>query len=73
MAIEYTCEGCGVHVSALSLFQQPAHGFCVQGAFLCEYIPEPVEMLAVRKALDVGREDEGASSRPVRKIMLRDG
>jgi hypothetical protein len=58
MAIEYTCEGCGVRVSALAVFQPPAHGFCVQCAFLCEFIPEPAEMLAVRKALDVARKDE---------------
>jgi hypothetical protein len=60
MAVEYTCEGCGMPVCALSLFQPPAHGFCVQCAFLCEFIPEPVEMLAVRKALDVGRKEEGS-------------
>jgi hypothetical protein len=58
MAIEYTCEGCGVHVTALSVFQPPAHGFCVQCAFLCACIPDPVEMMAVRKALDADREDE---------------
>ena len=59
MAVEYTCEGCGVRVSALSLIQPPPHGFCVQCAFLCEFIPEPVEMLAVRRALDIERRDEG--------------
>jgi hypothetical protein len=59
MAVEYTCEGCGVRVSALALFQPPTHGFCVQCAFICAFIPEPAEMLAVRKALDVAREDEG--------------
>jgi hypothetical protein len=55
MAIEYTCEGCGVRVAALSVSEPPAHGFCVQCAFLCEYIPDPGEMLAVRKALDADR------------------
>ena len=55
MAIEYTCEGCGVRVAALSVSEPPAHGFCV-----CEYIPDPGEMLAVRKALDADRQDEAA-------------
>lgn len=60
MATEYTCEGCGVRVVALSVAQPPVHGFCVQCAFLCDYIPDPVEMMAVRKALDADREDEAA-------------
>ena len=38
----------------------PEHGFCVQCAFLCEYIPDPGEMLAVLKALDADRKDEVA-------------
>jgi hypothetical protein len=59
MAIKYTCEGCGRRVAALAIFQPPAHGFCVQCAFLCEYIPDPAEMLAVHKALDADREAVG--------------
>jgi hypothetical protein len=60
MAVEYTCEGCGTRVIALSVFQPPAHGFCVQCAFLSEYISDPAEMLAVRKVLDADRKDEAA-------------
>jgi len=60
MATDYTCEGCGMRVIALSAFQPPAHGFCVQCALLCECIPDPEEMLAVRKALDADRQDEAA-------------
>ena len=60
MAIEYACEGCGMRVAALSVFQPPAHGFCVQCAFLSEYIPDPGEMLVVCKALDADRKDEAA-------------
>jgi hypothetical protein len=60
MAIECTCEGCGVRVVALSVSEPPAHGFCVQCAFLCEYIPDPGEMLVVRKALDIDRQNEAA-------------
>jgi hypothetical protein len=54
--VEYTCEGCGVHVVSLALSYPPANGFCVQCAFLCEFIPDPREMLAVRKSLDVERK-----------------
>ena len=60
MAVKYVCEGCGVCVVALSVSEPPAHGFCVQCAFLCDYIPDPAEMMAVRKALDADREDEAA-------------
>ena len=49
-----------MRVIALSAFQPPAHGFCVQCALLCECIPDPEEMLAVRKALDADRQDEAA-------------
>ena len=58
MAVEYACEGCGVYVTSLAVFDPPMHGFCVQCAFLSEYIPDPVEMMVVRKALDVERQDE---------------
>jgi hypothetical protein len=60
MAAKYACKGCRVRVVALSVSQPPAHGFCVQCAFLCDYIPDPAEMGAVRKALDADREDEAA-------------
>jgi len=58
MAVEYACEGCGVRVTVLGAFLPPAHGFCVQCAFLCDYIPDPAEMMAVRKALDADRQDD---------------
>jgi len=64
MAVKYTCEGCGVRVVALSLSEPPAHGFCMQCAFLCEYIPDPVEMMAVRKALDEDREGFACNLNP---------
>jgi hypothetical protein len=56
--VEYTCEGCGVHVVSASLFHPPDHGFCVQCAFLCEFIPDPVEMIEVRKRLDDERKND---------------
>jgi hypothetical protein len=59
--VEYACEGCGVRVVSLSLSRTPAHGFCVQCAFLCEFIPDPKEMLEVRKALDAERNDDETS------------
>jgi hypothetical protein len=49
-------------VTALSIFQAPAHGFCIQCAFLCACAPDPVEMMAARKALDADREDEAGTA-----------
>jgi hypothetical protein len=49
-----------LRVAALSVFHPPAHGCCVQCAFLWEYIPDLEEMLAMRKALDADRKDEAA-------------
>jgi hypothetical protein len=49
-----------MRVAALSVFQPPTHGFCVHWSFLCEYIPDPGEMLAVHKTLDADRKDEAA-------------
>jgi hypothetical protein len=37
---------------------RPSQAYSI--AILCEYIPDPREMLAVRKALDADREDEAA-------------
>jgi hypothetical protein len=65
MAVEYSCEGCGVRVMTLPVFRPPAHGFCIQCAFLCAYIADPVEMVALRKALDADRrEDAEPVTRP---------
>ena len=63
--VEYTCEGCGVRVASLPLSYPPTHGFCVQCAFLCEFIPDPKEMLEVRKVLDAERKDDTGHDDPV--------
>jgi hypothetical protein len=72
VAVEYSCEGCGVRVIAFPVFQPPSHGFCVQCAFLCAYVPDPVEMMAMRKALDADRreDDEPVSHRVARSAAL---
>ena len=49
-----------MRVTSLSVFQPPAHGFCMQCAFLCEYISDTGEMRAVRKALDADRKHDRA-------------
>jgi hypothetical protein len=46
MAIEYTCEECRMRVTAISVFQPPAHGFCVQCAFLCPANDAPAPRLS---------------------------
>jgi hypothetical protein len=74
IAVEYTCEGCGVRVMTLAVFRPPAHGFCIQCAFLCAYVPDPVEMVALRKALDADRqEDDEPVTRPVARSAGRGG
>ena len=74
MPVEYRCEGCGVQVTALGTFERPAHGFCVQCAFLCAYVPDPVEMMAMRKALDVDRrEDDEPVIRPAARSFALAG
>jgi hypothetical protein len=55
-------------VVAHSVSEPPAHGFCVQCAFLCEYIPDPVEMMGVRKVLDADRKDEAACAASARGL-----
>jgi hypothetical protein len=74
MAVTYSCEGCGVSVTSLALFKPPAHGFCIQCAFLCAYVPDPVEMVAMRKALDADRRegDEPVSHRGAQFAALAD-
>jgi hypothetical protein len=55
-ALEFDCEGCGWHVVAPALEAIPVHGFCAVCAWLCEYVPDPEEMMRVRKLLgDLGR------------------
>lgn len=48
---EFNCEGCGLRVVVFGATQQPAHGFCSVCAWLCEFVPDPEEMMSVRRAL----------------------
>lgn len=49
--IEFDCEGCGYHVFACGIARVPAHGLCDTCAWLCEYMPDPEEMMALRAML----------------------
>jgi hypothetical protein len=49
---DYVCEGCGLHVFACGIPQPPAHGLCGTCAWLCEHVPDPEEMMKLRKIID---------------------
>lgn len=46
--IEYDCEGCGIHVYAYGRDAAPMTGFCGTCEWLCEHVPDPEEMMAIR-------------------------
>jgi hypothetical protein len=46
--IEFDCEGCGVHVFAAGIDTVPGHGLCAVCAWLCEFVTDPEEMMAIR-------------------------
>jgi hypothetical protein len=52
MPAEYECEGCGWVVVAVALLKPPGHMLCMQCAFLCEYVPDPEEMIELHKRLN---------------------
>jgi hypothetical protein len=50
--VEYDCEGCGVHVYA---FREtvPVSRMCATCEWMCEHVPDPEEMMRLRKQLDL--------------------
>jgi hypothetical protein len=50
--IEFDCEGCGVHVVDLGTVEVPESRLCAVCGWLCEFVPDPVEMMEMRKRLD---------------------
>jgi hypothetical protein len=48
---EFDCEGCGIHVFAVGRFQPTANHMCLQCEWLCEYVPDPVEMQMLRERM----------------------
>lgn len=51
MTIEYTCEGCGWPVVNVSRDTVPPSGFCAVCEWMCEHVPDPVEMMELRRRL----------------------
>jgi hypothetical protein len=47
--IEYDCEGCGVHVFGFGRDTVPVSHMCAGCAWLCEFVPDPVEMMELRR------------------------
>lgn len=50
--VEFDCEGCGVHVFEMTSDSVPKHHFCSTCLWLNEHVPDPEEMLRLRKKLD---------------------
>jgi hypothetical protein len=48
VTVEYDCEGCGVHVINFGRDRVPVSGFCAVCEWLCEFVPDPEEMMALR-------------------------
>ena len=48
MTIEFDCEGCGVHVVAIVIDAVPGHHLCSVCAWLCEFVTDTEEMMAIR-------------------------
>lgn len=46
--IEFVCEGCGDHVYAFGRVSVPVSGLCAVCEWLCEYVPDPEAMMALR-------------------------
>jgi hypothetical protein len=49
--IEFDCEGCGVHVFAFGRDTVPLTHLCATCEWLCEFVPDPEELMAVRRRL----------------------
>jgi hypothetical protein len=51
--ISFFCEGCGVQVYALGRETVSRTGLCAVCEWLCEHVPDPEAMMALRARLDV--------------------
>ena len=49
--IEFDCEGCGIHVFSFGDETVPTSHLCGTCAFLCEFVPDPVEFWAAYQRL----------------------
>lgn len=51
MTVEFACEGCGTHVVSFGRDTVPPSGMCAACTYLCEYVPDPEEMMEIREAM----------------------
>jgi hypothetical protein len=49
--VDFRCEGCGSLVALLGLNRRPAHRFCIVCAFLCTHVPDPAELVELRRRI----------------------
>jgi hypothetical protein len=50
--VEFDCEGCGIHVYAFGRNRVPVSHLCATCEWLCEHVPDPVEMMVMRKRME---------------------
>jgi hypothetical protein len=46
--VEYGCEGCGVTVFSFGRPAVPKSHMCAVCEWMCEFVPDPVEMMEMR-------------------------
>jgi hypothetical protein len=51
--MEYVCEGCGLTCVNAYLDKPPPSGFCAICQWLSECVPDPEEMMELRRRLEV--------------------
>lgn len=49
MVSEFDCEGCGVHVYSFGTSQIPKSHMCGTCEWMNEFVPDPEEMMKLRK------------------------
>ncbi len=61
--VAFHCEGCGDHVFAFGIAAPPAHGLCSVCAWLCEEVPDPEQMMRLRRMLRLAQTRAAGSAR----------
>lgn len=56
--VTFRCEGCGDRVFAFGIERPPLHGLCSVCAWLCEEVPDPEDMMRLRRLLGLRAQTE---------------
>lgn len=52
--VEFYCEGCGERIVAIGRTAPPVSQLCGVCEWLCEHVPDPEEMMRLRRRLSDG-------------------